>query len=354
MNETKFFEGRTIAITGAAGTIGQELIIQLLKLPVAEVRALDNNESELFFLSKKYWGLKNFQCFYVDIKDESKLNYLLKGVDYLFHAAALKHISICERSPFSTVQNNIIGLQNVIQASILNKIKKVLFTSSDKAVNPTSVMGTSKLMGERLITAANILRASDEDTIFASTRFGNVAGSKGSVIPLFTQQIAKDSHVTLTSNEMTRFMMTLNNAVDLIIKSMMISQGGEVYVSKMPVMRICDLADVMVELLSPVFNRNPLEIEIISIGAQPGEKLYEELINDEEVRRTMESEDMFIIFPALRNIYSNIVYKMEELSLKPINTSYNSSKAKTLNKAEIKEFLLSYNVFPEDLRSKLK
>ena len=160
---------------------------------------------------------------------------MFKNMDYCIHTAALKHVGSSERSPFETVQTNIIGVQNVIQAALDNDLQRVLLTSSDKAVNPTNVMGTTKLMGERLMTAANAMLGLGSKSVFASVRFGNVAGSAGSAVPLFCDQIARGGPVTLTDPHMTRFVMTLSEAVRLVLKSLRTAHGGEVFVTRMPV-----------------------------------------------------------------------------------------------------------------------
>ena len=183
---------KTVLVTGACGTVGSELVKQLLSSShnIKRLLALDNNESELFFLEQRFLQDARASFFLADVRDLGKLGRMMRGVDIVFHAAAFKHVILCERSPFEAVQSNIIGVQNIILAADQNKVEKVIFTSTDKAVNPTSVMGTSKLMGEKLMTAANS-RQFRGGTVFASTRFGNVIGSRGSVIPIFRKQIAK-------------------------------------------------------------------------------------------------------------------------------------------------------------------
>ena len=204
-----FLTEKRILVTGACGTIGRELVRQLLEEHnVAELVALDNNESGLFFLEHKYTKHTRASFFLADVRDRDKLCNKMKGIDVVFHTAAFKHIIFCERSPFEAVQTNILGVQNIIYSAIEEKVERVIFTSSDKAVNPTNVMGTSKLMGERLMTAANSNLRGD-GPIFTSTRFGNVLGSRGSVIPVFREQIRKGGPVTLTDPGMTRFCVIL-------------------------------------------------------------------------------------------------------------------------------------------------
>lgn len=354
MTITKFLWDKRIVVTGAAGTVGEELVRQLLDYPVQEVRALDNNESALFFLGEKYRGERRFQAFLADVRDHAKITSMLAGIDYVFHAAAFKHVPLCERSPFDAVQTNIIGVQNIIQAALYNKISKVLFTSSDKAVNPTNVMGTSKLMGERLITAANAMKHGGEGPVFASTRFGNVAGSRGSVIPLFCQQIASGGPITLTDPSMTRFVMTLADAVRLVITSMFFARGGEVFITKMSVMRIADLAEVMINLLSPHYGFVPGDIRISYMGPRPGEKFYEELMNDEETRRSYDTQQLFIVMPAIRNIYTNIDYTYEGLDMTMVEKTYHSSNVIPMSTLEISKFLLQPDVLSENIRIQLQ
>jgi FlaA1/EpsC-like NDP-sugar epimerase len=208
VNYKDYLTGKRVLVTGACGTVGSELIRQLLEdaYEPTEVIAMDNNESGLFFLEQQFLSESRASFFLADVRDRDKLRRKMQGVDVVFHAAAFKHVVLCERSPFEAVQTNINGVQNVIYAACENLVDKVIFTSSDKAVNPTSVMGTSKLMGERLMTAANSnLRG--KGPIFASTRFGNVLGSRGSVIPIFHEQIRKGGPVSVTDPNMTRFIM---------------------------------------------------------------------------------------------------------------------------------------------------
>ncbi|EMS77659.1 polysaccharide biosynthesis protein [Desulfotignum phosphitoxidans] len=333
------FEDMRILVTGSCGTIGTELIRQLLcEYSAAEVIGVDNNESEIFFQQQHYSEYKNSRFLLADIRDRNKLARLFQGIDIVFHAAAYKHVILCEYSPYETVQTNIIGVHNVVDAAIENKVKRVIFTSSDKAVNPTNVMGTSKLMGERLITAANSNMHSG-DTLFSSTRFGNVMGSRGSVVPIFSKQIKKGGPVTLTDNRMTRFIMSIREAASLVIDSANLACGGEVFVTKMPVIRIKDLAVVMIEEFSKQYGYNPGDIEIKTIGSKPGEKLYEELMSEEETARTIELEKYFIILPAFRSLYRSINYDFKGVVSSNCFTPYNSSNQPIMSKNELVCFL---------------
>lgn len=332
---------KTVLITGACGTVGSELVKQLLtdEHGVGRLVALDNNESELFFLEQRFLNDKRATFFLTDIRDRDKLTRMMRGIDIVFHAAAFKHVVLCERSPFEAVQSNIIGVQNIILAASDNNVQKVIFTSTDKAVNPTSVMGTSKLMGEKLMTAANSQQLAG-GTIFASTRFGNVLGSRGSVIPIFKNQIAKGGPVTLTDPEMTRFIMSIQKAVRLVIDSASLAKGGEVFITKMPVIRIKDLAEVMTAELAGSYGHQPGDITIETIGSKPGEKLYEELMSHEETRRSIELPDYFAILPAFRGIYQKIDYNYPHTITDQMTNPYISANEQYLIHAELKDFLV--------------
>jgi len=342
----KFYQGKKILITGAAGTVGKELLNQLSQIANIELRLLDNNESEVFFLAEEYQH-QNVHCFLGDVRDREKLQKLSEGLDIILHCAAFKHVILSEYNPFDVVQTNIIGVENVIRAAIACRVKNVIFTSSDKAVNPTNVMGTSKLMGERLITAANATWVGN-NTIFSSTRFGNVLGSRGSVVGVFKNQIKKGGPVTLTDQSMTRFIMTVKEAAELVLKSAIISRGGEVFVIKMPVIRIPDLAEVMIEILAPKYGYKPSEISIQEIGAKPGEKLYEELISQEEVGRSIELTDMFAVVPAFKAIYQDINYEYPNTVSRNVNKTYISATETPLDKADLKKYLLEQRVLERE------
>ena len=340
--------GKRVLVTGACGTIGRELVRQLLEEhQIAEIVALDNNESELFFLEQYFSKYAQATFYLADVRDEDKLSRKMRDIDVIFHAAAFKHVILCERSPFEAVQTNILGVQNIIRTAIENKVEKVIFTSSDKAVNPTNVMGTSKLMGERLITAANSHLRSNE-TVLASTRFGNVLGSRGSVFPIFHEQIKIGGPVTLTDPTMTRFIMSIKQAVQLVIDSAFLAKGGEVFVTKMPVIRIKDLAEVMIQELASVYGHKPDDIHIQIIGVKPGEKMYEELMNTEEIRRSVELERYFALIPAFTSIYCDIDYDYPNVLSQKVNNPYNSDNETPLNKEQLSLFLKEHNLLLDD------
>jgi FlaA1/EpsC-like NDP-sugar epimerase len=338
--------GQSVVVTGACGTVGAELLKQLSSMGCARIVGLDNNETDLFFVQQAYADHLNIDFFLGDLRDRDGLTRLFRGIDIVLHAAALKHVVLCERSPRDAVATNIIGMTNVIDAAEANNVKRLLFTSSDKAVNPSNVMGTTKLMGERLVTAANAHRRQQHETVFASTRFGNILGSRGSVIPLFKRQIAKGGPVTVTDNAMTRFIMTLHDAVSLVLESTFMARGGEVFVTKMPVIRVVDLAAVMIEELAPRHGLRPSDIPVEIIGSKPGEKMYEELMNEEEVRRTIELERFFVVLPAFKGIYQNIDYDYGRIGGE-VSRPYNSAVEAPMSREALRTYLIDNGLFEE-------
>jgi FlaA1/EpsC-like NDP-sugar epimerase len=338
-------------VTGGVGTVGRELVRQVLVQQPAEIRVVDSNESEIFLLEQEFErGLPGtaqsgpkVNCYVGDVRDPDKIQALAEGIDVLFHVAGLKHVILCERSPFDAVQTNVIGVKNVINAALAQKVKRVIFTSSDKAVNPTNVMGTSKLMGERLITAANSLKVNSR-TIFSSTRFGNVLGSRGSVVPVFAKQIQSGGPVTLTDRRMTRFVMTLQESCRLVLEAAKLARGGEVFITKMPVLRIEDLAHVMIELLAPRFGFDPRSIEVRVIGSKPGEKLYEELMSEEETSRTLELSEHFAVLPAFRSVYEDIRYEYPDFVRDHVDQPYVSSRCAAMSREEILCYMVQHQI----------
>lgn len=335
-----YWKGKKVFITGVCGTIGTELIEQLSTLGPSEITGIDISENDLFFLNQKYISHRHFRFYLCDIKNKDQLKTYMADHDIIIHAAARKHVILNEISPSEAIYTNIVGTQNVIEAAIEVHAQKVVFTSSDKAVNPTNVMGTSKLMGERLMTAANAQNRGGSP-IFSSTRFGNVLGSNGSVIPIFKNQIEQGLDLTLTDREMSRFVMTKEEAVNLVLKSVVMAKGGEVFVTKMPIIRIEDLAEAMIKIYKDRGLEN--SPKIVSIGVKPGEKIYEELINEEEVRRTVDLSDFFAVLPAFKNIYNVESYEYSSNQTKA-QSIYRSDIGASLCVEELSEYLIKSNL----------
>lgn len=352
---SNFFEDATVAVTGGVGSVGLSLVKRLLKYNIREIVVIDQNESELFYLEQAYKHESRVTTFQEDIKNTFSLSRIFTNVDYVFHTAALKHVPSCEKNPYGAVENNINGMLSLIEATQNCGVKKVIFTSSDKAVNPTNVMGATKLIGERLVIGANTFSPFKSDrTKFSVTRFGNVAGTRGSVIPLFCEQIKNGQALTLTDPQMTRFMMSMENAVDLVIQSMAYAQGGEIFVTKMPTMKIIDLAEVLVEIVAPLYGRSVDDIRIDVIGSRPGEKLYEELSSCEESKRLLENDDYLCILPNSKNFDEEFIKSYTYLNMKRCVHTYQSDKEKSLTKDQIRQFLFNGSVLPDNILTLLK
>lgn len=340
MKENNFFNNKSILVTGGSGSIGSVLVKELLKNNPHVVRVLDNNETGLFEL---YHDLKSkkIRPLVGDVRDKERIKRAMEGIDIVFHAAALKHVPLCEYNPFDAVKTNIIGTQNIMDTALDKGVKKVILISTDKAANPTNVMGATKLLAEKLTISMNNYRGS-RDTVFSCVRFGNVLNTRGSVIPLFKSQIIKGGPVTVTDPNMTRFMMTIEKAVNLVLKATEIATAGETFILKMPVVKIGDLAEVMVDNLAPIYGFKPKDIEIRNIGKRPGEKLYEELMTEYEAEYAYENEEMIVIIPEkfdeICNLEVILPNNFAKTSIKVYSSSDKSSHL--LKTEEIKKMLM--------------
>ena len=329
---------RNSAIFGVCGSIGKSLLANLVnksKKNSNKLYCYDNNEENLFYLKKKYNNQKNVLFSYLDIRNYTECLKSLKNIDVVYHVAAMKHVEICEYSPIEAINTNALGTENLINASRENKVKKFIYASTDKAVNPTNVMGTSKLLAEKLVTAANL--NNDGGTSYSTVRFGNVLGSTGSIIPLLKKNFFNNENLTLTDKKMSRFIMSMSKAVDLIIKCEKLMKGGEVFIIKMKALLIKDLIDVLANELAKKYNKKVLKIKII--GKQYGEKLYEELMNEEEIRRSYELKDYIVILPAYGEYFKKdkfIKFFKKNFKLKD---TYNSKNSKYLSKKKISKIL---------------
>ncbi|HUC91993.1 MAG TPA: SDR family NAD(P)-dependent oxidoreductase [Paenibacillus sp.] len=288
------YGNKKILITGGTGTIGYHLTKRLLGENPAVIRIFSRDEYKQFNMSIDFQqDAKKLRFLIGDVRDYQRLLRAMEDIDYVFHLAAMKHVPFCEYNPFEAVQTNVLGTQNVIQAAIQSGVSKVLFSSTDKAISPTNTYGATKLTAERLISAAEYQKG-PKSTVFSSVRFGNVMGSRGSVIPLFTRQILERGSIEVTSLDMIRYMMTPSQAISLMLKANRLARGGEVFVLKMPIVKLSDLADVMIDEVTRRHNlRNNVTIK--EIGLRPGEKMYEELMMPDEGQIALEEKDMFII-----------------------------------------------------------
>ncbi len=297
MYNTNFIKDKSILVTGGAGSIGSVLVKKLIELDPRVIRIFDNNETGLYDLYNELQS-KKIRPLIGDVRDKERVNRALEGINIVFHASALKHVPLCEYNPFDAIKTNIIGTQNIMDAALDHVIDKVILISTDKAANPTNVMGATKLLAEKLTVSMNYYRGK-RNTAFSCVRFGNVLNTRGSVVPLFKKQIEKGGPVTLTDSGMTRFMMTIPKSIDLVFKATELSRGGEIFILKMPALRVKDLAETMIEKFALEYGFEPTEIKIKEIGKRPGEKLYEELMTEYEAEYAYENEEMLIILPEM-------------------------------------------------------
>jgi len=294
---TSYLKGKTILITGGTGSIGQAIAKRALSDGASLVKIFSNDENGQYDMEIEFRQNKRLVFIIGDIRDEERVNYIVKGVDIIFHTAALKHVDRCEYNPFEAIAVNILGTKNVILAALAEKVKKVISISTDKAVNPVSVMGGTKLLAEKMISAETFLQNST--TIFSSVRFGNVLNTRGSIIPRIEKQIMNGGPITLTDKRMKRFFMSQEDAVHLIISAAELAKGGETFVLKMPLILLDDLFESMKQLLAPRYGFDATQIKTKIIGMKSGEKLIEELLTDFEMDRVFETKDFYIIPPQL-------------------------------------------------------
>ena len=319
-----YYKDKVLLVTGGAGSIGSEITKKILEYNPSVIRVLDNNETALFELEEELNSDK-LRVFYGDVRDKDRLKRAFDNVDIIFHAGALKHVPLCEFNPFDAVKTNIIGTQNVLDVALDRDVEKVIFVSTDKAVNPINVMGATKLLAERLTISANHYTG-DKKTVFSCVRFGNVLNSRGSVIPVFKNQIKNGGPVKITDKDMTRFIMGIPEAVELILKAGQKADGGEIFILKMPATNIMDLAEVMIENLANIYNHNPEEIGIEIIGKRVGEKMYEELMTADESIYAIDDGELFILNS---NSQENLNNTME----------YNSDYVDKLSKDQISDII---------------
>ncbi|MDF9745855.1 SDR family NAD(P)-dependent oxidoreductase [Natrinema salsiterrestre] len=336
--------GKQVLITGGCGSIGSHLVHEVLSEDPEVVRVLDTNEKGLFDLQKSLADEAPVRYLLGDVRDQNRLKLAMENIDVVFHAAALKHVTLNEYNPFETVQTNVEGTQNVIQAALDEEIESFVAVSTDKASNPTSVMGATKLLSERLVIAANTYKG-ERETRFGCVRFGNVLASSGSVVPLFMDQIRSGGPVTVTNPEMTRFIMPISEAAELVLDAHERMTSGEVFVLKMPALQIGTLARAMIEEYAPKYGYNNSDIEIDIIGARPGERVHEKLISTDESSGTRELDDMFVILPQIDAAgYDAVNYTDAE----QVSGEYTSADTTLLSENEIIDLIESVEGFPEE------
>jgi len=292
----KEFKNKIVIVTGGTGSIGSEIVRQLLATDAAQIRIYSRDEHKQHELKQEFGVNTRLRFLVGDIRDKDRLDFAFRGAHICFHAAALKHVPICEYNPFETVKTNIIGTQNVIDVSIKYNLEKLVAISTDKAVSPESVLGASKLMMERLIVAAN-MTTGPSPTRFSAVRFGNVLNSRGSVIHLWRKQIEAGGPVTVTDKKALRFFMEIPEAVQFVFKSALLMKGGEIFVLKMKERSIVKFAE---DAIATYGNGNTIKLSYI--GMRPGEKLREALLTTEEMSHTVETENLLVILPRSSNM----------------------------------------------------
>ncbi|QLG48899.1 SDR family NAD(P)-dependent oxidoreductase [Natrinema halophilum] len=285
---------QNVLITGA-GSVGRRIARHCFDHDANIVRLFDNNEPRLAQLQAE---IDDDRCRFLigDVRDDSRLERAMQNVDIVIHTAAMKHVDISEYNAFEAVKTNVLGLQNLIDAAIDNGVERVVFTSSDKAVDPVNTMGTTKLLGEKLVTAAHKYSGRG-DLRLTAVRFGNVINSSQSVVPIFHEQISNGGPVTLTDSRMTRFFLSYTDVTSLITEALERTAGGETFIYKMPAMRIEDLAEAMIETMAPTYDYDPSAIEIEEIGRGIGETFDEKIMTEREARRAVENETLYAIPP---------------------------------------------------------
>lgn len=324
------FKDKTVLITGGTGSIGSSLIRKLLKTEARRIIIFSRDELKQYELRLKFNSDPRFRWFLGDIRDIDRLKIAFHDVDYVIHAAALKQVDAGEYNPIEFIKTNIYGSQNVIEAAMNSGVQKVIALSTDKASSPINLYGATKLTADKLFISANNYSFS-YGTTFSVVRYGNVMGSRGSVIPFFRKLAEQGKPIPITDKRMTRFWISIDSACNFILESFLLMQGGELYVPKIPSMKIIDLAMAV----SP-------ESEIIEIGIRPGEKLHEEMISSDDSRRTTVLRNRFVVNPVI----SDWGYKAPDGSSMLENSPYRSDTNEVwLSRDDIMKFIRTEDLF---------
>lgn len=324
------FKNKVILITGGTGSFGNAFLKKLIDTDVKEIRILSRDEKKQDDMRKNYSDSRiNF--YIADVRDESSLSPCINGCDFIFHAAALKQVPSCEFFPLEAVKTNVLGTENVLNQAIAHEVKKVICLSTDKAVYPVNAMGISKSMMEKVFVAKS---RTTERTVIAGTRYGNVLASRGSVIPLFLDQIMNEKPITITDPKMTRFVMTLDEAIDLVIFAFSHAKPGEIFVQKSPSSTIENISKALLKILDK--KNYPVDI----IGTRHGEKLYEVLLSREERAFAHEMDNYFCIQPDLRDLNYEKYTELGDINISN-SEDYNSSNTSLLSSDQICQILIN-------------
>lgn len=331
---TKILNSKHILITGGTGSFGNAIVDKLLMSDVAEIRILSRDEKKQEDMRIKYADVR--LKFYIgDVRSRDSIDAAMINVDYVFHAAALKQVPSCEFYPMEAVQTNILGAENVMRSATSHKVKCCVVLSTDKAVYPINAMGLSKSMMEKLMIA-KARQSSTGDTVLCATRYGNVMGSRGSVIPLFLSQVANKKPLTITDPEMTRFLMSLEDSVDLVLYAFQNAKPGDIFVQKSPACSIGDLSNAISEICS-------IKSSAQIIGTRHGEKLFESLISREEMSKAQDEGNFFRIPADNRDLNYNKYFNEGSLEIKSFE-DYTSHNTKRLDIEEIKNILIDSGI----------
>lgn len=324
------FSKKRLLITGGTGSFGNAVLNRFLESDLDEIRIFSRDEKKQDDMRKRYPNPK-IKFYIGDVRDYNSILTATRGVDFIFHAAALKQVPSCEFHPMEAVKTNILGTENVLEAAITNQVQRVVCLSTDKAVYPINAMGISKAMMEKVMVAKSRGLNSDK-TVICGTRYGNVMASRGSVIPLFVEQIRAGKPITITDPNMTRFMMTLADAVDLVLYAFENGQNGDMFVQKAPAATVATLAEALIELLD--VPNHPINV----IGTRHGEKLYEALLSREEMSCAEDKGDYYRVPPDLRDLnYGKFVEEGEEKISHA--SDYNSHNTERLDVEGMKKLL---------------
>ncbi len=335
------FKDRTLLVTGGTGSFGHAVVRRFLNTGIKEIRILSRDEKKQDDMRKEFDDLK--LKFYIgDVRDYGSIVNAFKGVDYVFSAAALKQVPSCEFYPMEAFKTNVIGSDNVISACVANHVKNAVFLSTDKAAYPVNAMGISKAMMEKNVVARS-RQLLPGDTILSLTRYGNVMASRGSVIPLFLDQIAQGKDITVTNPDMTRFMMTLDDAVDLVIFAFQHAEQGDLFVQKAPSATVGTLAEAVLELRGA-------KVGVRKIGTRHGEKLFETLVTTEEMLKAIDMGDFFRIPADNRDLNYDKYFSKGEFKVEAIEP-FTSHNAPRLNKEGLKKLLLKLDLFGGPVKS---
>ena len=334
------FKNKVLLITGGTGSFGNAVLRNFLNTDIKEIRIFSRDEKKQDDMRKVY-NHDKLKFYLGDVRDINSLDDAIKGVDYIFHAAALKQVPSCEFYPMQAVQTNVVGTENVLNIAIKHKVKNVIVLSTDKAVYPINAMGISKAMMEK-VAVSKSRNMNDNETVICCTRYGNVMASRGSVIPLFIEQIRNNKDITITDPNMTRFMMSLDDAVDLVMFAFKNGQNGDIFVQKAPAATVGLLANTLKNML----NRTAHNIRVI--GTRHGEKLYETLLTREEMVHAKDMGNYFRIPADNRDL--NYEKYFEEGEVITEITDYHSHNTIQLNEEELKNMLLNLTEIKEELK----